>query len=908
MTPADWHRAKTVFAHAAELPAAERAGYLDQACGDDTTLRREVESLLAALDQDAGALETPAAAWAGLGAAAPSRVGPYELVREIGRGGMGAVYLAVRADDQYRKQVAVKLMEPSLHAKELEERFRHERQILAELEHPNVARLIDGGVAGGDGGMAAGLPYFVLEYVDGVPIDDYAAAAKLTVRQRVELFLPVCAAVEYAHRHLIVHRDLKPANILVTREGVPKLLDFGIAKLLSAEGRAEAGLTRTGVRLMTPEYASPEQVRGDPISISTDVYALGVVLYELLTGQRPYRPASNAVHEMARVILEQEPDPPERIVPELRGDLEKILRMALRKDPGRRYGTVAELADDLRRYLANRPVRARPDTLRYRAGKFIARNKAGTAAAALALLSLTGGLAGALWQARVASEERHRAEAEAAIAREERGRAERRFAEVRRLANSFLFEFHDAIENLPGATAARQLVVRKAVEHLDGLAREAGNDPELTAELATAYLRIGNVQGGAARANLGDLAGAAASYRKAAELLEGMPDRPPLDLGREVLLREVRLAQAAVSAASGRLTEALSLYRKLIGELRELERRFPGHARLRIVLAESLIATGAVLGFSGAPNLGRPAEAIGEYRQGVALLAGLLARQPGDRDLQRRTMLARSKLAGAIATVQGAQAALPELEATFRLASALAEGAGHDARALDDLVTARGMFAAALNQTHQEEKALPLLGANIELAERISAADAKDAKARRAVFVALENYGQAYFQTEKFPQALAAFERARTVAQELAAADPANAVVRRDLRRSHSKVAMAAQETGDLERAIAGHQEALRLAREEVAREPGDAAARRDVAFETLFLGSVHEAMAERPGVANAAEHLREAIAWFESGLELAEGLRAAGAMDALFAGAIPQTREHVKELRKKVEGGVPKQ
>lgn len=899
MTPTEWDRAKTVFAQAVELPEAARARYLDEACGNDLALRREVESLLRALDGDAEALETPAAAWSGFGAEVPARVGVYELVREIGRGGMGAVYLGVRADDQYRKQVAVKLMEPSLNAKELEERFRNERQILAGLEHPNIARLIDGGVT-------AGLPYFVLEYVNGVPMDEYAAAANLTVRQRVELFLPVCAAIEYAHRNLIVHRDLKPANILVTRDGVPKLLDFGIAKLLSADGRPEAGLTRTGVRLMTPEYASPEQVRGDPVNTSTDVYALGVVLYELLTGQRPYRPASSAVHEMARVILEQEPEPPERIVPELRGDLENILRMALRKDPARRYGTVAELAEDLRRYLTGRPVKARPDTLRYRAGKFVARNKAGTAAAALALLSLAGGLAGALWQARVAREERRRAEAEAVIAREQRGRAERRFAEVRRLANSFLFEFHDAIENLPGATAARQLVVRKAVEHLDGLARETGDDPVLMQELATAYFRIGNVQGSAGRANLGDLAGAAVSYRKAAEMLEAASGRQP-DTGREILRLEVRLAQAALSGATGRLTEALSAYRQAGGELRELDRRTPSHPRVRIALAESHLGTGAVLGFSGAPNLGRAPEAIGEYRQGLAMLSELLARQPANRDLQRRVMLARTKLGMAVSTVQGAQAALPEFEATHRLAAALAEGAAHDARALDELATTKSMLASALIQTHQESKALPLLAANVELTGRISAADPKDAKARRGVYAALENHGQALFQTGSFPPALAVFQRARSVAQELAAADPASAIARRDLRRSHTKVAMTAQETGDLEASLAGHQAALRLAREEVAREPGDAAAWRDVAFETLFLGSVHEAMAARPGAANATEHLRQALTWFENGLKLAGELRARGAMDALFASALPQTEEHVRELRTKVERAAQK-
>jgi eukaryotic-like serine/threonine-protein kinase len=309
MTPERWQQVRGVFDHVASLPSAERSAYLDQACSADPDLRREVESLLLA-HHEAGTefLNTPAINLSRPAPPAPSRVGrrigAYNILEEIGRGGMGEVYRAGRADGQYEKEVAIKLVRGGYNTASVLERFRHERQILASLDHPNIARLLDGGTTD------EGLPYLVMELIEGTPIDQYCDALKLGVNERLHLFVQVCSAVQYAHQRLVIHRDIKPGNILVTKEGVPKLLDFGIAKIL--DPAASAATTVAGP--MTPEYASPEQIRGEPITTATDVYSLGVVLYQLLTGHSPYPKNTSAPHEFARAICEIEPERPSAVV------------------------------------------------------------------------------------------------------------------------------------------------------------------------------------------------------------------------------------------------------------------------------------------------------------------------------------------------------------------------------------------------------------------------------------------------------------------------------------------------------------------------------------------------------------------------------------------------------------------
>jgi eukaryotic-like serine/threonine-protein kinase len=370
-------------------------------------------------------------------------IGPYRVLGEIGHGGMGAVYRAVRDDDQYQKQVAIKLLREGNGSDLVIERFKVERQILANLEHPNIARLIDGGTT------QEGWLYFSMECVDGEPIDRHCDSHNLSTRQRLELFLTVCSAVQYAHQNLVVHRDLKPSNILVTPDGMPKLPDFGIAKLLTDTGDAR---TRTGMVLMTPEYASPEQVQGAPITTASDVYSLGMLLYELLARKRAYQIETGSPVEIARVVCQVEPEKPSAVAPrpisrQLAGDLDTIVLKAIRKEPARRYASVQELSEDIRRHVSGLPVLAQGDTLGYRAGKFVGRHRVGVAAAALVLLSLVGGMLATMRQAR--------------IAEANRARAEKRFSDVRKLANWVVFDMHDAIAKLPGLNARAQAARRK---------------------------------------------------------------------------------------------------------------------------------------------------------------------------------------------------------------------------------------------------------------------------------------------------------------------------------------------------------------------------------------------------------------------------------------------------------------
>jgi serine/threonine-protein kinase len=482
----------TVLDEVLELAPEERGAYLDGACAHDPALRAEVEQLLGHGERGNGFLDEPARYAAPLLASAMldsapvrggARVGPYRVVREIGHGGMGTVYLAERDDDQFRQRVALKLVRGGLGWNEVVvRRFVEERQILALLDHPNIARLLDGGITDD------GLPWFAMEYVEGSPIDTYVRDRALPVDERLALFLSVCDAVQHAHRNLIVHRDLKPSNILVGSDARPRLLDFGIAKLLARVEEGRGALTSTGLRVMTPEYASPEQIRGDPITVAADVYSLGVLLYELLAGQRPYRVTGRLPHEVERAILEEEPARPSTVVDSsnrrrLRGDLDTIVLTAMQKDPRRRYASVEQLAGDVRLHLSGQPISARAETRLYRWGKFVRRHRLGVAAAAAVVLALMGGLAAVTWQARAARREAAKANA------------------IKTFALG-LFQVSD-----PGASRGRTITARELLDK--GAARvdsEFARQPEVRAEMMSAL--------GSIYQNLG-------LYEPATPLLEG---------------------------------------------------------------------------------------------------------------------------------------------------------------------------------------------------------------------------------------------------------------------------------------------------------------------------------------------------------------------------------------------------
>ncbi len=596
MTPERWQRIKQVFENAAARVPAERSAYLDEACGDDEELRAEVESLLASEEHDLTLLDGGGVldAFGRMLASEPGdhgrRLGNYRLLHEIGRGGMAAVFAAVRDDEQYRQQVAIKLIRRGMDSDRMVARFRQERQILANLVHPNIARLLDGGVT------EEGLPYLVMELIDGEPIDAYCDRLQLPIARRLDLFRTICAAVQYAHRNLVVHRDLKPSNILVTDDGTPKLLDFGIAKLLetdrSPDGDSEtpAELTLDGPRPMTPNYASPEQVLGQPVTTASDVYALGVLLYRLLTGRRPYSVDESSGHsprEIERIICEQTPErpsvavrrtkessgsgAPEEAFPEevarlrgttpeplgrtLRGDLDNIVMMAMRKTPERRYGSAEQLSEDVRRYLERLPVSAREDTLAYRAGKFVRRHRFGVATAALIFLSLVGGIAATTWQASVARTERLTAQT----------------------VSDFLVDLFEPSdpENARGEEVTARELLQHSVQRIDELADRPVVQAALMDTIGSLYFKLGLLDEAEPL-----LDGALALRRRHLD-----PDDPELADSLDNLGR--------LETARARFAEAETLHRESV----ELRRHRLGERHPELSKSESLLAT--VLSYRG---------------------------------------------------------------------------------------------------------------------------------------------------------------------------------------------------------------------------------------------------------------------------------------------------------------------
>jgi serine/threonine-protein kinase len=507
-------RVERVFDDALDQPPSTRAAWVRAACGDDAALHREVCLLLAAHDHADGVLDAPRAALlaeagrarderapASPAAVAGDMVGPYRLVSELGRGGMGAVYLAERDDGQFTQRVAVKVLHRGLDSADVVRRFRAERQILAALDHPNIARLLDGGVT------ADGRPYCVLELVDGEPIDRYCDARRLSIDERVRLVRDVARAVHSAHRSLVVHRDIKPSNVLVTGTGAVKLLDFGIAKLLDPSALPYAAPeTRTDVRPMTPEYASPEQVRGGPITTATDVYGLGLVLYELLAGRRAQEPEARSLREIERAVCEREPvrpsvavlEPPRglpglpatadaiaaaratspaRLARLLRGDLDRIVACALRKEPGRRYGSAEELAADLGHYLGRRPVAARGDSLPYRARKFLSRHRWAVAGAAAVVALLAGYAATVTVQTRRVTAALHQA-------RVEGERAEQ--------VTAFTMGLFEAGNAARGETLTARDLLRRGADRAERLGAQPATQAQMFDVVGMAYLRLGD--------------------------------------------------------------------------------------------------------------------------------------------------------------------------------------------------------------------------------------------------------------------------------------------------------------------------------------------------------------------------------------------------------------------------------
>ena len=625
-SPDRFQLTETIFHESVVLVEPERTALLEMRCGGDADLMRELRALLEACESEELHKRTSREQGERSSEVA-RRVGPYELRHLLGRGGMGAVYLAERVDGQFEQRVAVKIIDLPLATDLFRGRFRLERQILAGLSHPYISRLLDGGVS------SEGELYLAMEYIEGISITDYCQQNRLGIHERLLLFHKVCEAVQYAHQNLVVHRDLKPDNILVDEEGNPHLLDFGTAKILSPILDTTKDLTQAGLQIFTPRYASPEQVLGQPISIASDVYSLGVLLYLLLTGTPPYELTEFTTEEMVRVVCRYEPLKPSAAGSpngRLDSDLDSIVLKALRKEPEQRYATVDQMSSDIQAYLDQRPVAARRGSWRYLAIKLIKRNKLALGATSLILLSLIGGSIGVAWQARVATVQRHKAEA--------------RSEDLRQLSDSLLSELDDAIKELPGSTPAQKLLVTRVLEHLDRMSADRADDLLTQMDVANAYTRIANLQGNAYDQNIGDAAGGITSIDKAIAITGRLKAQHPKDLSVQHAYALAQQSRGEILFGMAKLPESVQALHSaavIFGELASS----PKSTSLQMSEAGTAYGgMGDVMGQPGRMSLADTRSALDAYRTALSFQQRALQADPNSVRARRSLPIATTKI------------------------------------------------------------------------------------------------------------------------------------------------------------------------------------------------------------------------------------------------------------------------
>lgn len=725
-------------------------------------------------------------------------IGPYRLISLLGEGGMGAVYLGER-ESGFRQRVAVKLVRSGISSPEVMRRFTIERHTMAALNHSNIVKLMDAGTTGD------GHPYLVVGYVEGLPIDGYCDENRLSTVARLQIFEKVCEAVHFAHQNLVIHCDLKPGNILVTNAGEPMLLDFGIAKLVDpvSFGIAPA-MAQTRQRAFTMEYASPEQLTGTPVTTSTDIYALGVILYRLLTGYSPYRSAnSDALADWIRSICEEDADLPSSVIrrtvkvsgdkdgqrpavptPEitsqkrdsspgalertLRGDLDAIVLKALNKDPQQRYASAGQFAEDIRAHLTGRPVLAQRHTPAYVLRKFLARHKLGVASAAAVLVCLLAGIA---------------------ITMREYFIAARRFAEVRQLAHVFLFDVHDAIRDLPGSTPARSLIAKTGTDYLNRLSTDAAGNTSLQMELVSGYIKIGDVQGNPFESNLGHSKEAVESYRKALAMAEQVTAKDPGSTEARKLLASSHRMLAGTLPFNGQLKEALQHADASLQLYRRISNENPSDVEAKLDLCSAHETRGDVLGGTQGVNLGRSADAVSEYEQEAALVPDLLTSHPLAQRAARVHAMALMKISDAQINHGDTRSALEGYEK----AMALLEGPG-GGTGVKRTRTIIGVMYDKIGFAHmtlsENQKALEAYKRGEEMAEEDLKADPTNQRARMGMIVSRKNMGDLlFYNIVDMPAALDCFRKAAESLEIEMNADPANLVWKQRLSETLTYVA-----------------------------------------------------------------------------------------------------------------------
>jgi eukaryotic-like serine/threonine-protein kinase len=865
----------TLFTLATHLPHSLWDVLLEQAT-DDQEIRAGVRQRLQARDARA---DSPTGAAEPMPASGPARweerlpnafrvgwigrhIGSYEITGVLGQGGMGTVYRARRADGQFDHEVAIKVVRHDLESPAALERLRLERQILARLTHPAIARLIDGGtVSDGVGGET---PYFVMELVEGAPITTYCEDRDLPLRERLLLFRGACDAVVHAHQQLVVHRDLKPSNILITSDGQPKLLDFGIAKLLEDRPAGSFGQTATGMHLLTPEYASPEQVRGEPVTSMTDVYSLGTILYELLTGVKAHRFQTLSPVEIGRVICTIEASRPSTAVghgepravrtSQLKGDLDTIVLMALRKDPARRYRSVEQLSEDVSRYLDGMPVRARPDTVGYRSSKFVQRHRVAVGAATLLLATLVGAVVLTSREARARALEADR--------------AQRQAQQIRKLASTVLVDLHDAVAEVPGATGAREMIVVTAQRYLTALAEETGDDPSLRMELAESYRKVGDVQFDERQASLGNAGAALDSYRHAQSLLESLAASQGQRSDYQRALSDTYARLAVALSVSNDRPAAQATARKALRAAESAVALAPGDARAAL----ALVSAQEVLGRTLMADRDLPA-VLETFTRALATATQLAERQ---RDGRVMDALARAhenvaevlsqmgNLAPAVEHARRAVALLQTLTTTYPAESSHRRHLVSASSDLGDLLGSPIEFSLGQWGAAEVEYRRALA-----VAETLAAADPRDAQGQLTVASLNRKLGNVVARRDA-RSAVDLHRRAVGILDKLLATAPQNVAYRRQQALNHLWLGQSQQRLGQPAAALGSVGEALQIQQDILKNDPARQTVRQDVVASYNVRGDLQLDMGAD----------RAALQSYTAALDVAEKVFAAARLD----------------------------
>ncbi|MDQ3799985.1 MAG: serine/threonine-protein kinase [Acidobacteriota bacterium] len=800
-------------------------------------------------------------------------LGNYKIVEKIGAGGMGAIYLAERNDAEIEKRVAVKIIKRGMDTDAIFKRFRNERQILANLEHPNIARLLDAGTTGD------GLPFFVMEYIDGVPVDEYCQTKNLSEAERLKLFRKICAAVSFAHQKLVVHRDLKPSNILVTKSGEPKLLDFGIAKLLNSTEME----TQARQQILTPAYASPEQLRGELVSTASDVYSLGLILREILGMQTEQRARildsetksgesklllgrnSTLENDKGRSTGKQKTKTENRR--NLSGDLLAILQTALREDATRRYASTDSFSEDIRRYLEGLPVSARKDSLSYRTRKFVKRNKVSVSAALLVFIILVGGVLG-VWR-------------QAKIAEAERARAERQFENLRKLSNSFVFEIHNAIEHLPGSLPARQLLVKRAVEQLDALVSEASNNPALSDELGQAYYTLGWMPGASlSEKNL--------TFQKGINIYQHLLTAEPNNTRYRKQLAEGFMGRGDVKKNSGDLAAALEDHRKAVEIFETVAREEPSVPEHRGDLLKAYYNASTML-----YQMGFARDSLEMMRPTLSIAEEMHRLHPDDIGYYRGLFLPRIRIAQSLMYLGDYKAAAEE----FRICVAGAEMGlakyPNDTRFPHDLWADNRHLARTLELDGETNEAFRRARISLSFIEDLLSKSPNDSGHRRNTAITHLLLGQMLVRKGQPEKSLPHFEKAIALLEKNLAFDTGLIESKIDLGRTRGSLGNALVLLGRKEDGLIYLREAIKIFEEVKAKDSQNAHLKRDYAENLLHLGEAFEKSAN-------AENRIEAHELYTDSLEIwqeLEGKKILSSADSLQIALVAQKLKAVSPL-----------